>query len=511
MKKIIAVFLETVAAIQSIFDVFCLLVPILQHRNVNICWRLSRCLDQVNIQQMKHKGLHVSKICQNQNLYGAAATINGVLVRCANIVPTDLELLAAPCMIWETPLLADHAISFSHIPNTIVHNVTITSTPTWMIWLCPKAIIHTELFQWRFGWSSKMDCHTGQHRGIYGETTGYLYRGRQFRTGLKQRGKKTEDTIRTDYINHTLSDFSGYIAADELYDGPFCVLFIVDNHKFKRLCYEVLDHNPTNEDIKRFFRRFRQMLDVRGLTLKGITTDGSPLYPDPIADVFGNVKHQSCQFHIISEITKDILRAVTQVRRQLKQTKTKCPRGRPSGKKARQLSRKNKQIKKKIAELFEQRYLFVKHTLTGKEKKTLQRITRGLEHLRTLRSIMDEVYCLFDRRRRMETALAKLAKLRGRIRRFVTLRKTLRKLWSPNLEKALTFLDDSLLPATSNSVERANRRHRKMQKSIYRVRTRDHISQRIAVDIQRDEYSIGLKKTISTLHWSRSHEKRKAG
>jgi len=242
-----------------------------------------------------------------------------------------------------------------------------------------------------------------------------------------------------------------------------------------------------------------------------VTTDGSPLYPDPIANIFGQVEHQSCQFHIISEITKDILKVVTQVRRQLKQKKTKRPRGRPCGQEAKQIARKNKQVQKEIAELFEYRHLFVKHTLTHKEKKILQRITRGLDQLRTLRAIMDETYRLFDRRCRMDTALEKLAKLRRRIRRFVALRDTLKKLRSPNLEKALTFLDDSLLPATSNAVERANRRHRKMQKSIYRVRTRDHISQRIAVDMWRDEYSADMKKTISTLHWSRSGEKRKAG
>jgi len=61
-------------------------------------------------------------------------------------------------------------------------------------------------------------------------------------------GEKSEATIKTEYVDGVLLDFSGYIAADELYDGPFCVLFIVDNHKFKRLCYEVLDHNPTNRD-----------------------------------------------------------------------------------------------------------------------------------------------------------------------------------------------------------------------------------------------------------------------
>jgi len=356
-----------------------------------------------------------------------------------------------------------------------------------------------------------MVYHTGRHHGIYGVIIGYLFHGLRFRTGSKQRGGKNEVAIKTDYIDKALSDFSGYIAADELYDGPFCVLFIVDNHKFRRLHYEVLDHNPTNEDITRFFRRFKQMLDARGLTLKGITTDGSPLYPDPIAEVFGKVKHQSCQFHIIKEITKDILKAVTRVRRQLKQKKTKRSRGRPCGQQAKQIGRKNKQVQKKIAELFEHRHLFVKHTVTHKEKKILQRITRGLDQLRTLRAIMDEVYRLFDRRCRMDTALEKLVKLRRRIKRFSTLKDTLKKLSSPNLEKALTFLDDSLLPATSNAVERANRRHRKMQKSIYRVRTRDHISQRIAIDMQRDVYTDGLKMTISTLHWNRNGEKRKAG
>lgn len=338
-----------------------------------------------------------------------------------------------------------------------------------------------------------------------------MFPGLQSKTGLKRRGEKIESTIQTEYIDNVLSDFSGYIAADELYDGPFCVLFIVDNHNFKRLYYEVLDHNPSSEDATRFFKHFKQMLDAHDLTLKGITTDGSPLYPETIAEVFGNIEHQSCQFHIISEITKDILKAATDVRRQLKQEKTKCPRGRPSGKKAKQAARKNKRVQKKIAYLFEHRHLFVKHTLTHKEKKILQCLTRGFDQLRALRAVMDEVYRLFDRRCRMDTALEKLFRLRRWIRHFAKLKGTLKKLWSPNLEKSLTFLDDSLLPATSNAVERANRRHRKMQKSIYRVRTKDHISQRIAIDMQRDVHINDMKKTINTLHCSRSSERRKAG
>ena len=53
------------------------------------------------------------------------------------------------------------------------------------------------------------------------------------------------------------------------------------------------------------------------------------------------------------------------------------------------------------------------------------------------------------------------------------------------LEKALVFLDDKLLGATSNAVERANRRFRKAQKSIYSVRTKSHLEERLALDSKR--------------------------
>jgi hypothetical protein len=309
-----------------------------------------------------------------------------------------------------------------------------------------------------------------------------------------------------------LSDFSGYIAADELYDGPFCVLSIVDNRAFHRLTYTVLDHDPTCEDIRRFFQRFKCHLDVRGLAVVGITTDGSPLYPEPILQVFGpDVEHQVCEFHVLREITKAVLKAITRSRKQLKARKAPCGHGRPSGQKAQAAARKNKRLQQKIKDLFDHRHLFIKRTLTDKEKRILQRITRGFPLLRALRSIMDQVYCLFDRRCRTETALEKLGRLRARVRRFRSLRETLSKLFCPNLEKALTFLDDRLLPATSNAVERGNRRHRKMQKSIYRVRTQEHLSQRIAVDMYRDLHLDKAKQMIHSLHLERGRQRRKVG
>jgi hypothetical protein len=300
-----------------------------------------------------------------------------------------------------------------------------------------------------------------------------------------------------------LAEFSGYIAADELYDGPFCVLSIVDNHTFRRICYEVLDHDPTHADIERFFRTFQSALDQRGLTLEGITTDGSSLYPEPISKVFGDVPHQLCEFHVLKELTKAVLRAVAKVRKQLATTKPKLGRGRPSSATARRAARRRKRIDEKVGDLFQHRYLFVQHQLTPAERRTLSRITRGQRELRTLRDIVDEVYRLFDRRCRTDTALEKLARLRRRVRRFKKIGKTLQKLFSPNLEKALTFLDDKLLPSTSNAVERGYRRHRKMQKTVYRVRTKPNIVSRIALDMQREERGQPREQTTQTLHASR--------
>ena len=137
-------------------------------------------------------------------------------------------------------------------------------------------------------------------------------------------------------------------------------------------------------------------------------------------------------------------------------------------------------------------------------RRTSHHITRGLPQSRTLRALMEEVYRLFDRRCRTGTALAKLAPLRRRVRRFKHVGKLLHKLPSPTLDQALTFLDDTLFPSTSNVVERGNRRHRKMQKTVYRVRTQEHIRNRIALDMLRDSQKDGRTDTLKTLHRERA-------
>jgi Transposase len=308
----------------------------------------------------------------------------------------------------------------------------------------------------------------------------------------------------TAFLDWALADFSGYVAADELYDGPFCVLSAVDNRCYKRILYDVLDHDPTHDDIRAFLRRLHTALAARDLTLRGMTTDGSPLYPTPLAEIFRGVPHQLCQFHVVKDIVKAVVQAVARERKRLAAQQPQLPRGRPRTQAAKQAARTKKRLAAQRAALFASRYLFVQRHLNKTERKTLWRVSRGLPQLQALRAIMEQVYALFDRRCRTQTALDKLAKLRRRVQRFPSLGDTLKKLFAPTLEKALTFLDDTLLPSTSNAVERGNRRYRKMQQSVYRVRTQEQISARLALDMWREAQAAGRQQTLALLHRARA-------
>lgn len=277
----------------------------------------------------------------------------------------------------------------------------------------------------------------------------------------------------------------------------------MDNRRYNRLAFRVLDHDPTQDDVLAFLSDFKAQLDRRGLSVRGVTTDGSSLYPKVLKKLWPKARHQLCKFHVVKEITKAVLHALAKLRKAMTAQIPKQPRGRP---------RKGQEgqawliayRKRCVAELFEHRYLFVRHHLSSAQWKQLQKLLYGRRELRTLRKIMEEVYRLFDRRCRTRTALKKLQRLRRRVRRFKQLGQTLNKLKSPNLEKALEFLDDKLLGATSNAVERSNRRFRKAQKSIYSVRTKEHLEQRLALDMYREQRADKRASSLKTLHDARS-------
>ena len=256
--------------------------------------------------------------------------------------------------------------------------------------------------------------------------------------------------------------------------------------------------------MRTFLRRLHTALSARDLTLFGVTTDGSALSPVPLAEVFGDVPHHICPCPIVAEVAKAVGGAGASARKALAAQQPKRRKGRPRTPAAKQAARTKKRLAAQRAALFTHRYLCVPRHLSNTERQTLWRLTRGLPQLHALRAIMAEVYTLFDRRGRTQTARAKRAQLRRRLRRFPPLGDTLKQLCAPTWEKALTCLDETLLPSTSHAVERGHRRSRKLQSNIYRVRTPAQIRARLALDMGREAHAEGRQQTLASLHQARA-------
>src|ERR671923_88698 len=208
-----------------------------------------------------------------------------------------------------------------------------------------------------------MACPTVPPAGTSGATTVSLSLLPRSRTGSRLGGKKAQARMDTDFLNWALADVSGYVAADELYDGPFCILSAVDNRRDKRILSDVLDHDPTHDDIRAFLGRLKTALTARDLTLCGFTTDGSALYPTPLVEVLGDIPHHICTFHIVAEVSKAVLGAVASARKGLAAQRPTLRRGRPSTPAAKQAARTKKRLAVQRAALFASRYLFVQRHL----------------------------------------------------------------------------------------------------------------------------------------------------
>src|SRR5215831_13163479 len=306
--------------------------------------RTPPCSVRVRIDPIPPKGLPPLQTCHRQRSSLPVAPTRDKHVRGAVTRPIGTSSSSGRCTTWGISTCGVPVISSSRIRSIIVRNVISTSRLTCRIWRHPVVSIPTASSIWRCGSSWRMACPTARRVGTCGATTASLCRLRRSRTGSRRGGKKAQARMDTDFLDWALADFSGYVAADELYDGPFCILSAVDNRRYKRLLYEVLDHDPDHDDIRAFLRRLQAALTARDLTLCGVTTDGSSLSPAPLREVFGDVPHQICTFHIMAEIGKAVLGAVASARKGLAAQQPKLRRGRPSTPAAKQAARTKKRL-----------------------------------------------------------------------------------------------------------------------------------------------------------------------
>ena len=113
------------------------------------------------------------------------------------------------------------------------------------------------------------------------------------------------------------------------------------------------------------------------MTLLGLTTAGSPLYPPPLAEVLSGVPHHLCQFHVVKEIVTAVVQAVSSERKHLAAPQPHLPRGRPRTKAAKQAARTKKRLAAHRTALCASRYLCVQRPLHTTARKTLWRVSRG--------------------------------------------------------------------------------------------------------------------------------------
>jgi hypothetical protein len=175
-----------------------------------------------------------------------------------------------------------------------------------------------------------------------------------------------------------LADFSGYVAADELYDGPCCMLSAVDNRRYKRLLSAVWDHDPTHDDIRAFLGRFKTALVARGLPRCGVPTAGSALSPAPLREVFGQVRHQICQCPSVAEVAQAVGGAVASARQGLAAPPPTLRQGRPSTPVATQAARTQRRLAAHGAALCTARARCVQRHLNTTDRQPLGRVSRGL-------------------------------------------------------------------------------------------------------------------------------------
>jgi hypothetical protein len=276
-----------------------------------------------------------------------------------------------------------------------------------------------------------------------------------------------------DYRRWTLEGFSGILCIDELHLGRFTLLLATDPLRDRPVAFALIDRNDADH-----MRRFLKNLKAHGFSPKVVVTDGSPLYPALLAELWPDARHQLCVFHVLKDINAKVLEAVRRLRRQMARRGNrgrKRKRGRPAKSRVRRTGMTNKE---KAHYVFKRRFLIVKRrgNLTDQERDDLATMLAYLPELETLRSFVDRVYDLFEDGQSAHRAKCRRAALL-RSAEFAAVPElvgAMGMLTEEKFAKMIAFLASPVgqRVRTNNHVERTNRRLRFLEKVRYKWRRR---------------------------------------
>jgi hypothetical protein len=280
---------------------------------------------------------------------------------------------------------------------------------------------------------------------------------------------------------------------------------VVDQRGDTRRCDAVLDPALTPDDRTAVCERLPTAWAHRDVLLQGLPTAGAPLSPEPLRPVLGAVPHPLGPFPVLQARTQGLRCAVAAERHRLAPSQPQRTRGRPSSQEtmARRWARPSQTRQDQLRGWLPGRGFFVTRPLQPSARQQRWPSTPGCPQWRPCRDLLEHLEAWLDRRCRTQSARAQLKPLRPGVQRCTWRGDTVTTVLAPPLDQALTCLDDQRVPATANAVDRGNRRHRKRQNSVDRVRSHISCEGRIARDMMRESRAANRDRPTHALHQAR--------
>jgi len=305
--------------------------------------------------------------------------------------------------------------------------------------------------------------------------------------------------LTVDYEPWVKAQFSGVLCIDEVYDGPFCLILSTDPLNDVTVAYTLEKKTPGTERPKMsqaWLDRHLWALARIGIEPTAVIRDGLVVYDNGLPQTWDQSR---CTFHLLQDITQDLLRAVNTYRKTLPDP-PKRSKGRPKA----DAPPPPPNVK---TEIWHHRYLWVSHPETIEQRdrtcthqthrcvgesdaEILQHLCAQHPPLQTIRACMLEVFGLFedpdatfeDIKTQYDTMCQTPA-----YQANPDLVKALDHLSGDTLEKAFRFLAYENLPKTNNHVEGRARSFRKRQKSHYRLRRSSSIDRAMKAEMLRQK------------------------
>jgi hypothetical protein len=112
-----------------------------------------------------------------------------------------------------------------------------------------------------------------------------------------------------DYQAWVVEEFSGILCVDEVYQDKLALLLAVDpatpDGGDRLVGYELIHGRVERKDVEDFLGRLKRA----GIEPEEVVTDGSPLYPNSLKEVWPEAAHQLCLFHETRLVTAEIYKA----------------------------------------------------------------------------------------------------------------------------------------------------------------------------------------------------------